>query len=103
MYERRSQTLCLFATVFAFLTLLIAPSALLAQEATPTAATESIQSPTREEFEAQLVEDLGFTEATTLGGTFVDASIGDIQSLHPLLVDELTSVKIANLFFESLV
>jgi peptide/nickel transport system substrate-binding protein len=103
MYERRSQTLCLFATVFAFLTLLVTPSALLAQEATPAAATESIQSPTREEFEAQIVEDLGLTAAATLGGTFVDASIGDIQSLHPLLVDELTSVKIANLFFESLV
>jgi peptide/nickel transport system substrate-binding protein len=101
--DRRSQTLCLFATVFAFVTLLATPVIAPAEEATPTSPTESIQSLTREELEAQIVEDLGFSEAVTPGGTFLDASVGDIQSLHPLLVDEATSVKIANLLFESLV
>jgi peptide/nickel transport system substrate-binding protein len=103
MNQRRTQTLCLFATVCAFVTLLATPSALLAQEATPRDVTESMRSLTREELEAQIVEELGFTEAVTPGGTFVDASIGDIQSLHPLLVDEFTSVKVANLLFESLI
>jgi peptide/nickel transport system substrate-binding protein len=103
MNERRSQTFCLFATVFAFVTLLATPATVSAQEATPAGLTESIQSLTREELEAQIVEDLGFTEAATTGGTFLDSSIGDIQSLHPLLVDEFTSVKIVNLLFESLI
>jgi peptide/nickel transport system substrate-binding protein len=103
MNQCRSQTLSLFTTVFAFVTLLATPSALLAQEATPTGVTESMRTLTREEFEAQIVEDLGFTEAATPGGTFLDSSIGDIQSLHPLLVDEFTSVKVANLLFESLI
>ena len=103
MNGRRSQIFCLLATVFALVALLAAPAMVPAQEATPTVVTESIQSPTRDEFEAQVVADLGFTEAATPGGTFLDASIGDIQSLHPLLVDESTSVKIANLLFESLI
>jgi peptide/nickel transport system substrate-binding protein len=103
MKERRSQNFCLFAMVVTFVTLLATPSPLLAQEATPTGIPEAMRSLTRDEFEAQIVEDLGFTEATTPGGTFLDSSIGDIQSLHPLLVDEATSVKVANLLFESLV
>jgi peptide/nickel transport system substrate-binding protein len=103
MNERRSQTLFLFATVFAFVSLLATPLMVPAQEATPTGLTESMQSLTREELEAQIVEELGFTEAATPGGTFLDASIGDIQSLHPHFVDESTSVKIANLLFESLI
>src|SRR5215213_9479317 len=103
MNRRRSQTLCLFATICAFLTLLATPLALLAQEATPRGVAESMRSLTREEVEAQIVEALGFAEAVTPGGTFVDASVADIQSLHPLLVDEFTSVKIASLLFESLV
>jgi hypothetical protein len=101
--DRRSLTLCLFATVFAFVALLTTPLMVRAQEATPTGLTEPMQSLTREEVEAQIVEDLGFSEAVTPGGTFLDASVGDIQSLHPLLVDENTSVKIANLLFESLI
>ena len=103
MNERRSQTLCMVAAVFAFVTLLATPSALPAQEATPTGVTEAMRSPTRDELEAQIVEDFGFTEAATPGGTFLDSSVGDVQSLHPLLVDEFTSVKVANLLFESLI
>src|SRR5215207_10110570 len=103
MNQCRSQTLSLFTTVFALVTLFATPSTVPAQEATPTGVTESMRSLTREEFEAQIVEDLGFTEAATPGGTFLDSSIGDIQSLHPLLVDEFTSVKVANLLFESLI
>jgi peptide/nickel transport system substrate-binding protein len=103
MYQFRSQTLSLVTTVFALVTLLATPSTVPAQEATPTGVTESMRSLTREELEAQIVEDLGFTEAATPGGTFLDSSIGDIQSLHPLLVDEFTSVKVANLLFESLI
>src|SRR5918995_5972206 len=101
--QRRSQTFGLLATVFAFVTLLATPAMVPAQEATPTGAIESMRSLTRDELEEQIVEELGFTDAATPGGTFLDASIGDIQSLHPLLVDEFTSVKVANLLFESLV
>src|SRR5918995_1252508 len=101
--QRRSQTFGLLATVFAFVTLLATPAMVPAQEATPTGAIESMRSLTRDELEEQIVEELGFTDAATPGGTFLDASIGDIQSLHPLLVDEFTSVKVANLLFESLI
>src|SRR5215208_6588303 len=103
MNQRRSQTLWLIATIIAFVTLLVTSSRVPAQEATPTRVTEPLQSLTREEFTAQIVDDLGFTEAATPGGAFLDSSTGDIQSLHPFLVDEFTSNKVAKLLFESLI
>jgi peptide/nickel transport system substrate-binding protein len=103
MHERRSLIISLLATVFAFATLVPLALTVLAQEATPANVTASMRSLTREVLEVQIVGDLKFTEAATPGGTFLDSSIGDIQSLHPLLVDEFTSVKVANLLFESLI
>jgi peptide/nickel transport system substrate-binding protein len=84
-------------------TALVIPWTVAAQEATPADASGPTRSLTREELAAQVVETLQFTEAATPGGIFVDAAIGDIQTLHPFLVEEQVSAIVADLMFESLV
>jgi peptide/nickel transport system substrate-binding protein len=74
-----------------------------AQEATPAADGETIRSLTREEYQAQLVEERGYTEAETPGGTLIEANIADIQTVMPFLVEEQASSIIAGLIFEPLV
>jgi peptide/nickel transport system substrate-binding protein len=82
---------------------LLVPWPALAQDATPAAEGEATRSLTREEFQAQLQEDLQYTEAATPGGVFVDSSISDIQSLHPFLAEEETTVGVIQLIYEPLV
>jgi peptide/nickel transport system substrate-binding protein len=91
------------ATVFMVATTLIAPWPALAQDATPATGGEPTRSLTREEFTAQVVEDVGYTEAETPGGTFIGSITSDIQSVFPLLAEEDASIAIANQVFESLV
>ena len=79
------------------------PWAVGAQDATPAASGETIRSLTREEYEAQLVEELGFTEAETPGGAFVDSYTADIQTVHPFLAEETASLNVATLVFEQLI
>ena len=79
------------------------PWPVLAQEATPAASGEAIKSLTREEYEAQLIEELGFTEAQTPGGTFIASYTADIQTVHPFLAEEDVSITVAALLFEQLV
>jgi peptide/nickel transport system substrate-binding protein len=82
---------------------LMVPWPALAQDATPTAGGEPTRSLTREEFTAELVEALGYTEAETPGGTFVDSSIADIQTVQPFLAEEVTTSAVVGLIYEPLV
>jgi peptide/nickel transport system substrate-binding protein len=75
----------------------------LAQDSTPTASGEPTRSLTREEYTTQLVEELGYTEPETPGGTFIDSNTSDIQTVHPFLAEEATSLSIAGLIFEQLI
>jgi peptide/nickel transport system substrate-binding protein len=58
---------------------------------------------TREKFQAQVQEEMQYTEAATPGGTFVDSNIADIQTVQPFLAEEGASIGIANLVFEGLI
>ena len=98
----RSRSLGWFATVFFVATTLMVPWSALAQDATPAAAGEPTRSLMREEFLAQLQEDMQYTEAATPGGTFVDSHVADIQSVQPFLAEEGASVRVASLIFEHL-
>src|SRR5215218_1999799 len=95
----RPRSLGWLATVFMVATALIAPWPALAQDATPATGGEPTRSLTREEFTAQLVEDVGYTEAETPGGTFIGSITSDIQSVFPLLAEEDASIAIANQVF----
>ena len=99
----RSRSLGWLATVLVVATTLIAPWPALAQDATPATAGEATISLTREEFEAQLQEDMQYTEAATPGGTFIDSNTADIQSMHPFLAEEAATSGIISLVYEPLV
>jgi peptide/nickel transport system substrate-binding protein len=99
----RPRSLGWLATVFMVATTLMAPWPALAQDATPTASGAPTQSLTREEFTAELVEAQGYTEAETPGGTFVDASIADIQTVQPFLAEEVTTGAVVGLIYEPLI
>ena len=99
----RPRSLGWLATVFVVATTLIAPWPALAQDATPAAGSEPTRSLTREEFTAELVEAQGYTEAETPGGTFVDASIADIQTVQPFLAEEITTSAVVGLIYEPLI
>src|SRR5215207_1594994 len=73
---------------------LFVPRSVFAQDsaATPAALTEAIRSQTREEFRAEILEEMDYTEAATPGGTFIDANVNDIQTVHPLLADDADSL-----------
>jgi peptide/nickel transport system substrate-binding protein len=103
MRGHRSRSLGWIATVLLVTTMLVAPWTALAQDATPAGPGETIYSQTREEFTAELIEDQGYTEATTPGGTFIDSSTFDIQTVHPFLAEESASIVVANLIYEQLV
>jgi peptide/nickel transport system substrate-binding protein len=90
------------ATVFVVATTLAIPWPALAQDATPEVSGEPMRSLTREEFRAQLQEDMQYTEAATPGGTLVDSNIADIQSVQPFLAEESATVAIASLIFDGL-
>jgi peptide/nickel transport system substrate-binding protein len=103
MRRHRPRTLGWLATVSLVVTTLLVPWTALAQDATPATSGETISSQTRDEFMAELAEDLGYTEAATPGGTFIDSNTSDIQTVHPFLVEEATSITVANLIFDQLV
>jgi peptide/nickel transport system substrate-binding protein len=90
------------ATVFMVAATLAIPWPALAQDATPEVSGEPMRSLTREEFRAQLQEDMQYTEAATPGGTLVDSNIADIQSVQPFLAEESATVAIASLIFDGL-
>jgi peptide/nickel transport system substrate-binding protein len=100
----RPRSLGWLATVFVVATILVAPWSALAQDqATPSASGEPTRSQTREEVQAEINEELGYTEATTPGGTFLDANTGDIQTIHPLLADDEDSLAVVGLLYDGLV
>ena len=102
MRGNRPRSLGWLATILVVATTLVVPWPALAQDSTP-ASGEPIRSLTREEFTTQLVEDLGYTEAATPGGTFIGSYTSDIQTVHPFLVEEEASIAVAGLIFEQLV
>src|SRR5687767_2622140 len=91
------------ATVFVVAATLAIPWPALAQDATPEVSGQPVKSLTREEFTTQVVEDLGYTEAATPGGTFIDSNIADIQTMHPFLAEEEVSIGVVGLVFEQLI
>jgi len=99
----RLRSLGWLATVFVVATTLMVPWPALAQDATPEVGGGPVKSLTREEFTTQLVEELGYTEAETPGGTFIDSNKADIQTVHPFLVEEDVSYKAVSLVYEGLV
>jgi len=99
----RLRSLGWLATVFVVATTLMVPWRALAQDATPEVGGGPVKSLTREEFTTQLVEELGYTEAETPGGTFIDSNKADIQTVHPFLVEEDVSYKAVSLVYEGLV
>jgi len=78
------------------------PLSTFAQFATPTGG-EPMRSRSREEYQAQLVKDLGYTEAATPGGIFLDSSTSDIATLHPFLAEDSVSWSIVGLIYDPLV
>ena len=84
---------------------LVVPRSVYAQDspATPAALTEPIMSQTREEFRAEIEEELGYTDAATPGGSFIDSNINDIQTIHPLLADDAASLGVVGMLYDQLV
>ena len=82
---------------------LVVPRSVFAQDATPSAVTEPIRTLTREEFVTQLEEELGYTEAATPGGTFIDSNVNDIQTIHPLIADDADSNAASGLLYDGLI
>ncbi len=81
---------------------LVVPRSVFAQDPrrTPAALTEAITSQTREEFRAEIEEELGYTEAATPGGTFIDANVNDIQTIHPLLAEDGASFGVVGRIYD---
>src|SRR4051794_13715802 len=91
-----------FVSAVAAATTLVIPGRALAQDATPQVMSEPIKSLTREEFESQLIEELGYTDAATPGGSFIDSNTADIQTVRPFLAEEQVSIGIVGLIYETL-
>ena len=102
MHGYRPRSLVWLVTVFMVATMLMIPWSALAQDATPEVSGEPTRSLTREEFRAQVAEDMQYSDAATPGGTFVDSNIADIQTVQPFLVEEAASQGIVGLIFEGL-
>ena len=80
------------------------PRPVYAQEAaTPTALTESIITQTREELRKEIEEELGYTEAETPGGTFIDSNVNDIQTIHPYLSEDGASNAMVGMIYDGLI
>src|SRR5215204_1661293 len=84
---------------------LVVPRSVFAQEsaATPAALTEPITSQTREEFRIEILDEVNYTDAATPGGTFIDANVNDIQTIHPLLADDADSLGVVGMIYDALV
>jgi peptide/nickel transport system substrate-binding protein len=73
-----------------------------AQDATPAALSGAITSQTRQEFRAEIEEAMGYTEAATPGGTYINAEITDIQTIHPLFAEDGPSLGAVGRIYDSL-
>jgi len=84
---------------------LVVPRSVFAQDsaATPAALTEAITSQTRDEFRAEILEAMGYTEAATPGGSFIDSNINDVQTIHPLLAEDGASLSVVGKLYDQLV
>jgi peptide/nickel transport system substrate-binding protein len=84
---------------------LVVPRSVFAQDssATPAVLTEPITSQTRDEFRTEVEEELGYTEAATPGGTYIDANVTDIQTIHPLLAEDQSSLAVVGRLYDQLV
>ena len=83
---------------------LLVPRSVFAQDsATPAALTEAITSQTRQEFRAEIEEAMGYTDAATPGGTFIDSNVNDIKTVHPLLADDADSLGLVGMIYDQLV
>ena len=82
---------------------LIVPRSVFAKDATPSAMTEPIRTLSREEFVTQLEEEMGYTDAATPGGTFIDSNVNDIQTIHPLIADDAASNAASGLLYDGLI
>jgi len=102
---RRNPTHHLGWRAFALISLFafFLPWTALAQEATPGSPGEATNSLTRDEFTADYLESMQFTEATTPGGVFIDANTGDVQTIQPLLADDEYSVGVVGMLYLPLV
>lgn len=78
------------------------PLSAFAQDATPAAAMGGYSSPTRDEFEAQMIQELGIVEGKP-GGIFIDSATADITTLMPLMAEDGDSLGIAGLIYDGLV
>ncbi len=82
---------------------LLLPRGIFAQDATPMPAGSGFKTQTREEFLKEIVEEMGYTEAATPGGTFIDSNVSDVQTIHPLIADDGPSLSAVGLIYEQLV
>jgi peptide/nickel transport system substrate-binding protein len=78
------------------------PRYVFAQDSTPAALSGPIRTQTRQEFVAEVVEAMGYTDAATPGGTFIDSNVTDIQTIHPLLAGDGPSLAIVGMMYDSL-
>jgi peptide/nickel transport system substrate-binding protein len=74
-----------------------------AQEATPAALTGAVTSQTREEFRAEIEEAMGYSEAATPGGRYINSEVTDIQTVHPMLAEDGPSLAVVGRIYEQLV
>jgi peptide/nickel transport system substrate-binding protein len=79
------------------------PQSVFAQDGTPEVLTELITSQTREAFRKELEEAMGYTDAATPGGWFIDSNVNDIQTIHPLLADDADSLGVVGMLYDQLV
>ncbi|CAA9539698.1 MAG: Oligopeptide ABC transporter, periplasmic oligopeptide-binding protein OppA [uncultured Thermomicrobiales bacterium] len=79
-----------------------AASPIASPEGSPVAQGETIQSPTRDQLRAEIDAELGYTEAARQGGTFIDSGVADIQTLNPLLSEEVQTGAVMGLIYDTL-
>ena len=83
--------------------LTLLPWTALAHHATPQATGEAFRSPTREEFTADYLGEMAFSEPATPGGAFIDSNLGDIQTVQPLFAEDAYTVKVVGLIYDQLI
>ena len=66
-------------------------------------AGDGFKTQTRDEFVKEIVEEMGYSDAASPGGTFIDSNVNDIQTLHPLIADDGDSLAAVGMIYEQLV
>ena len=82
---------------------ILLPWTALAQDATPQTTGEAFRSPTRDEFTADYLREMAFSEPANPGGAFIDSNLGDIQTIQPLFAEDAYTVKVVGLIYDQLV